>query len=341
MKIEMVISVQLMERTGGLRSAGTDVSDVRGRLNEKFALMEKAHEFEMSLWQLVQTMLVTISSVVQKMAIGNLVYRCENIDKPFCRKSRKLQVYPKRFNLTTVGKLQREFTESLQLRIFRRRKRNIIRNVSCSGICSSFMRPTMTPQFNDAPADPSKSQEEEGICHGGAQYHEIEKLNMHVHASMLFETTSVNDGAIRCSAASLETGPAICTEFSMRGDIQTTIHSEPVEAHRFHSDSSTHASSELGAARNSDSNSELGEAQVNNDNYIQYDDYINSHSKLGEASACDVIVPSTGCPTGSHAIKLSSMRRPFDNPWPGIHKGNYADSSRMLRPFLHPWAGSS
>ena len=162
-----------MERTGGLQSAGTDVSDVRGQLNAKFAPMENAHEFEMSLWQLMRTMVVEITSMQQKMAIESLVYFCKHVGKPFCRKSRKLQVYPKRFNLTTVGKLQRGFRESLQLRIFRRRKRNIIKYVSCSGICSSFMRPTMTSHLNEAPADENQQLEEEDICHGGAQCHEI------------------------------------------------------------------------------------------------------------------------------------------------------------------------
>ena len=227
----MLISVQPMERTGGLRSAGTDVSDVRGQLNAKFAPMENAHEFEMSLWHLMRAMIVEIIGMQQKMAIESLVYFCKHVGKPFCRKSRKLQVYPKRFNLTTVGKLQREFRESLQLRIFRRRKRNIGKYVLCSGICSSFMRPTMTPQFNEAPADPSKSQEEEGICHGGAQYHEIEKLKM--HASKLFGDTSTDDCAIRLSAAPQKTESAKCTELVMRGDIRTIVNSEAHRSSRY------------------------------------------------------------------------------------------------------------
>ena len=109
----MVISVQLMERTGGLRSAGTDVSDVRGRLNMKFAFMEKAHEFEMSLWQHVLTMLVDFSNMRRAMAMESFGYYLKNINKPFCRKPRKLPVYPKRFNSQTICRLQRCFRDSL------------------------------------------------------------------------------------------------------------------------------------------------------------------------------------------------------------------------------------
>ena len=101
----MLISAQPMERT--LRSAGTDVSDVRGQLNVKFPPMEIALKLEMSLWQLMRTMLVEITSMQQKMAIESLVYLGKHVGKPFCRKSRKLPVHLKRFNLTTVGKLQR------------------------------------------------------------------------------------------------------------------------------------------------------------------------------------------------------------------------------------------
>ena len=47
-----------------------------------------------------------------------------------------------------------------------------------SGICSSFMRSPMTPHFSDAPAVPSKSQGEEGICHGGADNDKFSALKM-------------------------------------------------------------------------------------------------------------------------------------------------------------------
>ena len=103
----MLISAQPMERTGGLRPAGTDVSDVRGRLIAKFAPMEVALKLERSLCQLVRTMLIETVNMQWKMAIGDFVYFCKHVGKPFCRKPRKLPVYPKRFNLTTVGKLQR------------------------------------------------------------------------------------------------------------------------------------------------------------------------------------------------------------------------------------------
>ena len=70
----MLISAQPMERTGGLRSAGTDVSDVRGQLNAKFAPMEIALKLEMSLCQLVRTMLIETVNMQWKIAIGNFVY---------------------------------------------------------------------------------------------------------------------------------------------------------------------------------------------------------------------------------------------------------------------------
>ena len=159
------------------------------------------------------------------------------------------------------------------------------------------MRPTMTPQFNDAPAVPSKSQEEEGICHGSAQY-AIEKLNM--HASKLFGDTSTDDCAIRLSAAPRKKESAKCTELVMHGDIQTIVNSEPIEAHVIRSDSSTHAGSELGEA------------------HSQCDDYnIYSNSELGEAHVHDddVIVPY-GDSRGNYA----DMQRPFDYPWAGPSK---------------------
>ena len=114
-----------MERTGGLRSAGTDVSDVRGKLLAKFAPMENALELEKSFVQLMRDMLVEIASTQQKSVLSGFTDFLEHVGEPFCRKPYQIPVYPKRFNLTTVGKLRKEFRESLQLRIFRRRKRDI------------------------------------------------------------------------------------------------------------------------------------------------------------------------------------------------------------------------
>ncbi len=81
--------------------------------------------------------------------------------------------------------------------------------------------------------------------------HSMLKLKNSMHESRLFGNTSEDDGAIRLSAASLETGPATCTELAMHGVIQTTIDAEPVEA-PIHSYDSTHAGSELGEAQSDD-----------------------------------------------------------------------------------------
>ena len=177
-----------MERTGGLRSAGAVASDVRGKLSVKLAPMkiENAHELEMSLWHLMRTMLVNIADVQAKIVFSGVTYFIENVGKPFCRKPYRIPVFPKRFNLTTVGRLRNEFRESLHLRIFRRRKRNIGKHVLRSCIGSSFTHSPMTPHFSEAPAVPSKSQGEEGTCHGDGNS-DIEKFSalkndwQHIH----------------------------------------------------------------------------------------------------------------------------------------------------------------
>ena len=115
----MLILVEPMEHTGRPRSAGTDVSDVRGRLNAKFAYIKDALEFEMSLWQFVRIVLVKSVEYQQKLAYGEFAYFLGNVFKTsFCRKPKKLPVFPKRFNSQTIGKLRQCFKDSLQLRIF-------------------------------------------------------------------------------------------------------------------------------------------------------------------------------------------------------------------------------
>ncbi len=94
MKMEKLIFVQPMERTGRLRSAGTDVSDVRGRLNAKFAYIKDAFEFEMSVNSLLRVMLNASFEYQRKMAMVSFAYFLGNAFlTSFCRKPRKLQFF--------------------------------------------------------------------------------------------------------------------------------------------------------------------------------------------------------------------------------------------------------
>ena len=208
-----------MERTGGLRSAGTVVSDVRGRLNAKFAPMEIALELEMSFCQLMRTMLVETANMQAKIVLSGFTNFLENVGKPFCRKPYRIPVYPKRFNLTTVGRLREEFRESLQLRISRRRKRNIGKHVLRSCICSSFTHSPMTPHFSDAPAVPSKSQGEEGTCYGDENT-DNEKFS----ALKTTGDTSTDDCAIRHKAAPQKTESATCKQICIESATHAVIH---------------------------------------------------------------------------------------------------------------------
>ncbi len=310
----MLILAEPMEPTGRLRSAGTDVSDVGGRLSSKFAEINDALEYDLSYGSFLRVVVNESFIYQQKLAmVGLTCFLKMALFTSFCRKPRKPLVFPKRFNLTTIGKIQREFRDSLQLRIFRRRKRNYIKYVSCSGICSSFMRPTMTPHSNEAPA----KLEEEGTCHGAANSSNSYMENF-MHASKLSGPSPSNGGATTIGE---------CMEFGMHGDIYTTVVAEPVEApllgHSFlpmHPNSNS--CSQLGAAQFTNRNSELGAANDNDNNYnIEYaniDDYINSRSGPVDAHIRDdvLIEPS------------------------GNSKGNYAEAF-VHCPFVYPWAGSS
>ena len=138
-----------MELMEGIRPAGPP--DMSGRFNEKFAELNQsfiAHELEINLYQLMRTMLAITVDVQAKIATGGLAYIIENAMKPFCRKPKPLPVFPKRFNLVTVGKLRGEFVESLSWRIFSRRRRNIRNRKTFSGtsnICSSCASMSLSP----------------------------------------------------------------------------------------------------------------------------------------------------------------------------------------------------
>ena len=79
----------------------------------KFKHMENCYEFEINLWELVRTMLVSFSSMRMKIATSGLKFFIDDSMKTFCRKSKPIPVYPKRFNSDTVGSLGREFIHIL------------------------------------------------------------------------------------------------------------------------------------------------------------------------------------------------------------------------------------
>ena len=95
-----------MELMEGIRPAGPP--DMSGRFYGKFAelnFIEIARELEIHLWQLMRTMLAITVDVQTKIATSGLKFIIENSMKSFCRKPKPIPVFPKRFNLVTVGKL--------------------------------------------------------------------------------------------------------------------------------------------------------------------------------------------------------------------------------------------
>ena len=173
------------------------------------------------------------------------------------------------------------------------------------------MRSPMTPHLSDAPAVPSKSQEEEGICHGDAAT-DNEQLNA---SKLTGNTSTTDDCAIRHRAAPQKKESAKCTELVMHGVIQTIANSELGEAH-IHGDDSTHAGSELGEAPS------------------QNDDYIQSHSELTLAHIRDYdVIGPFGDSRGNYASQDCDhdtvMQSPFDNPWAGSVCSSSTSSSVM------------
>ena len=84
-----------MELMEGIRPAGPP--DTGRRFHEKFAKIYdnfNARELEISLYQLMRTMLAITVDVQISVATSGLTYIMENVMKPFCRKPKPLSSCP-------------------------------------------------------------------------------------------------------------------------------------------------------------------------------------------------------------------------------------------------------